>query len=139
MKLIDLLGKKFGFWEILNRDPNSKTGQSIWICKCICGTEKSVHSSLLRNGRSKSCGCKLPELMSKSKTRHGQARHGKQTKEYKAWTHMRNRCYNINHKNYDNYGGRGIIVCSRWLDSFEDFAMDVGKAPTPQYSLDRID
>ena len=47
------------------------------------------------------------------------------------------RCYNKNNKAYINYGGRGITVCDRWRNSYEDFANDMGIKPEG-YSLDRI-
>lgn len=37
------------------------------------------------------------------------------------WHHMKERCYNINCKDYYNYGGRNIKVCDEWLKSFENF------------------
>ncbi len=60
----------------------------------------------------------------------------KRSKEYVAWINMRDRCNNPNHKQYKNYGGRGIKVCDRW-NSFETFIQDVGFAPTVNHSLDR--
>ena len=59
--------------------------------------------------------------------------------EYNAYTQMKQRCYNIKHKRYKNYGERGIIVCDRWLYSFQNFIEDIGKKPCKNYSLDRID
>ncbi len=55
-----------------------------------------------------------------------------------AWSAMKNRCYNPKDVRYDRYGGRGIGVCGRWLYSFEYFLEDMGKKPTPDHTLDRI-
>lgn len=52
---------------------------------------------------------------------------------------MRQRCLNPNNGGYVNYGGRGIAVCDRWRDSFENFLADMGERPGPGYSIDRID
>lgn len=52
---------------------------------------------------------------------------------------MKTRCYNPRNKRYDRYGGRGIIVCERWLNSFENFLADMGRRPSPVHSLDRKD
>lgn len=60
-------------------------------------------------------------------------------KEYRAWQYMKTRCYNKNRLDYKNYGGRGIKVCPEWKDNFDQFLADVGYAPGPEYSLDRID
>lgn len=57
--------------------------------------------------------------------------------EYRAWSSMKTRCYNRNSPNYRYYGGRGISVCDRWLNSFQTFLRDVGNRPGPGYSLDR--
>lgn len=56
-KVIDLTGQKFGYWEVLERAENSKGGQARWLCRCICGKEKVVCGSSLRNGSSTNCGC----------------------------------------------------------------------------------
>lgn len=71
--------------------------------------------------------------------RHGQARIGKVAKEYLAWKRMRQRCYNPRFINFHRYGGRGIGVNSAWNSSFAAFLADMGPAPSPKHSLDRID
>ena len=61
------------------------------------------------------------------------------TPEYDAWRHMKDRCFNPNHKAYSNYGDRGITVCDRWKNSFQNFLADMGSRLTAKHSLDRID
>lgn len=58
--------------------------------------------------------------------------------EYQAWYDMKHRCLNPNNTRYANYGGRGIVVCKEWLNSFENFLEDMGPRPSRR-SLDRID
>jgi len=70
--------------------------------------------------------------------KHGATANGKRTPEYRTWISMRHRCINKAHKDYHHYGGRGITVCDRWVDSFENFLADMGERPDG-YSLDRID
>lgn len=70
--------------------------------------------------------------------KHGESRHGAVTPEYRAWQHMLARCYNRADRDYKNYGGRGIRVCSRWRRSFTLFLKDVGPRPSDRHSLDRI-
>lgn len=72
---------------------------------------------------------------------HGQAGDGNKgrTPEYMAWVNMKNRCSNPNVASYGNYGGRGIRVCSRWLDSFSNFFEDMGKRPSKLHSIERRD
>lgn len=66
-------------------------------------------------------------------------KHGKTfTTEYVSWNSMKDRCYNENHMAYKNYGGRGIFVCDRWINSFENFLNDMGKKPNGNYSIHRI-
>lgn len=62
----------------------------------------------------------------------------KRTKEYMAWDHMIRRCTCPSNKIYHRYGGRGIKVCKKWLKSYPAFLKDMGEAPSPQHSLDRI-
>jgi hypothetical protein len=62
----------------------------------------------------------------------------KHTPEYRAWYHMKTRCYNANYKLFSRYGGRGITVCDRWLNSFENFFNDIGERPSREHSLDRF-
>ncbi len=57
---------------------------------------------------------------------------------YSIWSGMLQRCNNPNCKGYRNYGGRGITVCTRWRESFEAFASDVGARPSTEHTLDRI-
>lgn len=71
-------------------------------------------------------------------TKHGGCVGG-ESPEYSAWASMKKRCLNPKHKAYKNYGGRGIKVCARWLNSFEDFIKDMGNKPTSKHTLDRID
>lgn len=68
--------------------------------------------------------------------------------EHKAWEGMKSRCYNRNIPNYNDYGGRGIKVCDRWLGvyGFRNFLNDMGAKPDGKtmggrsiWSLDRID
>lgn len=72
---------------------------------------------------------------SRFKETHGMSYTG----EHHAWLGMKQRCYNENNPKYPLYGGRGIRVCDRWLDSFEAFYEDMGDRPSDSHSLDRID
>jgi hypothetical protein len=68
---------------------------------------------------------------------HGATSGGHQTREYKAWLHLRARCENKSARDFARYGGRGIKVCGRWA-SFENFMADMGPRPSADYSIDRI-
>jgi hypothetical protein len=71
------------------------------------------------------------------KLSHGESR-GKTTREYNTWNGMRARCLTPTSARYADYGGRGITVCQRWM-VYENFLADMGRKPTPDHSLDRID
>jgi hypothetical protein len=70
--------------------------------------------------------------------KHGEARVGKETKEYICWQLIRTRCNNVKSTYYKNYGGRGISVCSRWME-YQNFLSDMGRAPSVKHQIDRID
>lgn len=70
---------------------------------------------------------------------HGHAARGKRSPTWNAWRAMINRCTYPSQQSYPRYGGRGITICERWRDSFENFLADVGEKPGPEYSLGRID
>lgn len=61
------------------------------------------------------------------------------TVEYRAWHSMKQRCLNPKCRRWNKYGGRGIAICQKWLDSFEAFLADMGPRPSPDHSIDRID
>jgi hypothetical protein len=106
-------------------------------CICDCGNLKNVMISRLKNGLVKSCGCLQKEIIRKinidTKTKYNV----KNNPSYKIWCYMKTRCYNKNNKDYKHYGGRGIIICDRWKNSFENFLNDMGEKPEG-YSIDRI-
>lgn len=52
---------------------------------------------------------------------------------------MKTRCYRKTWPGFKHYGGRGIKVCDRWLESFENFLADMGRRPSSDHSLDRED
>ncbi len=83
---------------------------------------------------SQSCGC----LRIEAHTTHGATVNQQTTPEYRAWFGMKQRCYYKTHIQFKDYGGRGIRVCDRWRDSFENFLADMGPRPSRAYSLDRF-
>lgn len=119
-------GSRFGLLTVLHKDSSDKRKH---LCKCDCGTVKSIHDSNLHAGRSRSCGCKqggCPGTHNMSKT-----------PAYRRWADLRNRCNNVNNHAYGDYGGRGIKVCKRW-DRFENFLEDMGPPPFHRAHIDRI-
>ncbi|WP_124965859.1 hypothetical protein [Trabulsiella odontotermitis] len=128
----NLVGKKFG--RLTPLCLHGKRGrQNVWLCKCDCGNEHLATASLLNCGAVTSCGC------AKSEPKHGELVGGTVSSEYICWSNMKQRCQNDRNPEYKNYGARGISVCDRWRDSFETFLSDMGRKPTPDHSIDRID
>lgn len=126
----DLSGNVYDKLTVLSYSHSNKYNQSMWLCKCDCGNTTVARSHSLTSGRLHSCGCYNVE----SHTKHNAS----ETKEYYTWNRLKDRCLNTNNKDYVNYGGRGITIDQSWIDSFECFLQDVGKAPSEYYSLDRI-
>lgn len=118
-------------------------GRDWWWCECACGNKVKVAAGELKRipSRTKSCKCLMKEkaavTASTLNKSHGASSNYRRTPEYRAWCTMKQRCYNENHPYYMDYGGRGIRVCERWLDSFETFLRDLGQRPSKQHSLGR--
>lgn len=128
----DLIGHVFGRLTVIGRDQTSC--YMTWICQCVCGNIKSIRACHLVTGGAESCGCIRKELLVAKNTTHGQSR----TAEYNTWLMMKNRCMNPNTIQYNDYGGRGIKICDRWINSFENFYADMGPKPSSEHSIDRF-
>lgn len=138
-ELIDLVGKKFGLLTVISlSSKRTKSGQLLWVCQCMCGESTVVAGYHLRYNHTKSCGCLVYESRN---LKHGNARNrqGLTSSEYYTWCAMKGRCLNQKNKDYRLYGGRGIRICERWLTSFDNFLADMGRRPSPQHTIDRID
>jgi hypothetical protein len=131
MLKIDITGQRFGRLVVIEDAGRTKVGRVIWFCRCDCGGRTTVEGVLLRNGNTKSCGCGQSPFI------HGHSRRGMWSPTYFSWQKMLQRCNNPNSDRYKYYGARGIIVCERWLHSFENFLADMGERP-PKRSIDRI-
>lgn len=132
-KAIDLIGSRFGYLVVIARAESTLPKHTKWLCLCDCGNRKEVYRENLIGKMTTSCGCwKRVALRT-----HGQAGKGKQTRAYRSWCHMKKRCSNPKHKDWNNYGGRGIKVCERW-QKFENFFEDMGR-PMAGSEIDRID
>jgi hypothetical protein len=108
-------------------------------CECECGTIKNYVFQYLTNGRTNSCGCYMIDRIKEKNTTHSDSVNRNLKPEYRTWRAMRQRCTNPKNNRWHLYGGRGIKVCDRWINSYENFLKDMGRKPGPEYSIDRID
>ena len=113
-----------------------KQGRRMWVCRCSCGETKDIRQDALLSGATRSCG-----HLQRDYARTGEAHrtHGMYgTPEWYTRKSMVRRCTEEGHKDYHNYGGRGLTVSARWLD-FSNFLADMGAKPGPGYSIERLD
>lgn len=131
MKRLDLAGEKFGRLTVIEF-AYVKNGDTYWKCLCDCGNECIVRGYSLNTSRTKSCGC----LITDSHTVHGKTN----TRLYRIWSHIKDRCCNPNDKRYKDYGGRGILICDEWKNDFMAFYnWALGSGYTEELTIDRID
>lgn len=133
MKRIDIVGKKFNRLMTLKYIGQDSGGNARFLFRCDCGKEKIINGADVRKNRIKSCGCYRKE--NPSTTIH----HISKTKFYSVWKNMKNRCLNKKVPAYKDYGGRGIKVCERWLESFMNFYNDMFDSYNEELEIDRID
>jgi len=130
---IPLEGTVIGYWSVLKFLGLNENRQTVYFCRCDCGTEREVVAQTLREGKSVSCGCQKASLIAKARTKHGRAG----SSAYQVWRDMVYRCTNPKAQRWLHYGGRGIKVCDEWM-VFENWNRDMGDPP-PGFTLERID
>ena len=101
-----------------------------FICKCDCGTIKKYLRQDIYRFKVKSCGCIRKNHISITILFK---------KEYNTYNNMKKRCYDEKNAYYKYYGLKGIKICERWLSGFSNFLEDMGRKPTKNHSIDRID
>jgi hypothetical protein len=131
-KALDLTGKTKGrltaLYPIKKRN---NSGRIVWKFQCKCGNKPEISAHDFRSGKTCSCGCLQLERIKIAKITHGM----RNTRTYKTWASMIQRCENLNDSSYKDYGGRGIKVCERW-HKFENFLANMGNRPE-SLTLDR--
>lgn len=133
--VIDMTGNRYSSLVAIRTTGKAASGDIKWLFKCDCGVEFEANGYYARSGKIISCpGC------STHRTKLASVKHGlSNTPEFSTWTDIQTRCNNQSSKFYKNYGGRGIQVCTRWTESFENFLADIGFRPGREFSIDRID
>lgn len=126
-RIIDnMIGDKINKLEILDYDCKTKK----FLCQCDCGNKKWINAKHVKQENIKSCGC----LYNSLKKHHSKEYLSMRTRYYG----IRARCYDKNHRQYEDYGGRGIYIVDEW-ETFENFYKDMGNPPGKNYQIDRID
>ena len=134
-KEIDITNKKFGRWTAIKFSHKDKNGQHFWLCKCECGTVKTVNKISLLQGKTLSCGCYSKEINIIRSTKHNLSH----TRIYRIYMAIKARCYNEKVLCFKHYGGRGITICDEWKNDFVkfyDWSMNNGHNDT--LTIDRI-
>lgn len=115
--------------------PNRKNDE-FWFFVCDCGNEKVSRLYDVKSGKINSCGCiRKKQLAERNKANSKHGYFG--TPTYNSWSGIIERCYNPNSGNYKMYGAKGITMCQRWRESFENFLEDMGDRPKG-CTIDRI-
>lgn len=134
-RLIDLTGMKFNRLTAISYIGQGSCGAK-WLFKCDCGREVVTNAYPVKHGQTKSCGCWNEENKHNRYRIHGLTG----TRIQVTWSHMKQRCYNPNCREYEHYGGRGISVCEEWKNSVAEFAKwAYANGYKENLTLDRID
>ena len=134
----DITGTKWSKLTAISFSHRGFRGNQHWKFKCDCGAQKVLALAEVKRGKTKSCGC-----LNREKARERCLKSGKhylsKAPEYRIWSAVKKRCSNPKDSHFKYYGERGITVCDRWINSFENFYADMGKRPSQKHSIDRID
>lgn len=110
--------------EFSHKDKGSNGNYKyFWKCKCECGNEVIRRADGLKDREIKSCGCYRKEITQHNfKVNNPNKTHGKtNTRLYKIYSKMKERCYYEKYPEFYLYGGRGISICDEWLNDFMSF------------------
>jgi hypothetical protein len=131
---IDILGQTFGLLAVTEKVGSCPNGQGVlWRCTCQCGAEVVRAASYLRNHEKKGIKAACPDCA------HGANSTASTQKKLRwVWKQLRQRCFNPNNAQFDDYGGRGISVCARW-SHFAEFFTDMASSYEGGMTIDRID
>lgn len=131
-----VIGNRYGRLTVISdAPPNDRWNRRRVHCRCDCGDTRSYELSAVRTGNTASCGCAVRERIAQVTYSHGQ----RGSMAYQSWASAKQRCTNPNNPAYPRYGGRGVVMCDRWLHDFAAFFADMGERPSPLHTLDRRD
>lgn len=136
MKMIHMVGTRFGRLSIIRFHKRDKHRNVYWLCTCDCGAERSVLGVALRKGHvvaCHDCTIRLRPVVSPKRIERTYAA------EYKTWLKIKEICYERWSWFYKKHGGRGIVLSTKWRHSFVCFLGEMGQKPTPKHRLERLD
>jgi|ERR1700722_2476405 len=134
---INLIGQKFNKLMVIELTDKKTFRQRVWKCVCDCGSFAYITSHQLNKSIKTDCGCGNSERISAAHVRHGHCKNKSSTTTYVSWQNMRARCLDSTNEHFNDYGGRGISICERWVCSFDNFLADMGERPKGM-TLDRV-
>lgn len=137
-KPLDLVGMRYGRLAVV-AEAEKIGGRKAFACRCDCGAVKTVRSAYLVSGNVRSCGCLRAETSAQTARENIRPDAKRRDPAYNRWSCMLQRCYNPKNPSFHNYGGRGIEVCPEWRASFDAFSADMGRPPTPDHTIERVD
>ena len=145
-------GQRFNNWTVIESVKREHPG-NWWRLQCDCGYTRVNRAGLFLQYRCPQCVQQerkdkkdakkaaqklIPKVRQPRRNEHGHANYAKGVSlTYNTWQAMKHRCLYPKHTNYPSYGGRGIKICSRWLD-FRNFLTDMGERPSQHHTIDRI-
>ncbi len=137
-RLLDVTGERYGRLVALEKLPYNQGRQVLWRWRCDCGNVVAHALAAVRHGGTVSCGCYRDETLVARVQTHGH-RKGRQTsRTLNQYNHAKQKCFNSRYKSYGQFGGRGISMDPRWVESFSNFLADMGECPSGSM-LRRID
>lgn len=143
-KRLNLKNKMFSRLLVIN-GPIIKNQRTFWKCQCVCEKIKIVSGKNLVSGSAKSCGCLVREAwqkIGKNNATHKMTN----TRFYRIWRIMKERCDNPKNISFKYYGGRGIKVCKRWQkfvnfyeDMHDSYLKHLANHTVTDTTIDRVD
>jgi hypothetical protein len=132
----DLTGLTVGYLTVSRYIGPHRRG-ALWEVLCTCGKRVALPSGdvakYVQHKRQASCGCMRRATIGRRNTKHGMSSHP----AYAVYHSMRDRCLVPSHQAWRNYGARGITVCERWVESFDNFWADMGPTYRKGLTLER--
>lgn len=131
-KYQEMIGTRYG--RLVVERVEKVNDRTVCHCLCDCGNSKVVRRDHLICNKIVSCGCYQREIAGNLNRTHSMS----QSRIYRIWKSLRNRCENSNIPQYSDWGGRGINVCDDWktFESFYEWSMNNGY--NDNLSIDRI-